>query len=959
MDDKPPPRKQLRLLDKSREKVGSLLRRRSARKSQKNITPKSQHEEHDIEEEVPILSRITDPASIPQSPLRIKLKVTTPSNGGDQQSYPALAQTLADTKTLHDKDVNMEHTQEDEKIVKAERRKGIVGLEKLRAKPQATFSSGTVMAQNRPIATQPSSAQESHKFTFSGDLIATSKSNVASSFGLQPAKLSLTPSQLKKAARKVFHKPKSKPANIATEASSSQMNCGTGQSHSAAAEARDEPKGFVGGKFISSEVFSGDNRSTHQQASIQKVPKKRLFDDYKLGANTTRPFPRIDAAEEIDDISNFVRPQIANPETSSAIYRSFYHKPAVSRAAMHKSLPDSLESQQFAEDIEIGMSPARRNENGDVPALVHDSHTERVPLGARRGSASVNVMKGVFPGRPISQPEYDFAQAPGRPSVIPFSAPENLHTEPGRLAKAYLSSTTKNLKRKRRADATLPPPSYIHQHTARPTFNLFSNGVLLYPELCLLVAAYLPVQTLVNLYSISKDYHVILNQRLTTVMLNQASIKAPAAVRCYPWRCYTRLCQPDPAYASATVALNKNLSSHTSGSTINIAPAPPAIHESTSLPGQHSTHTIKNTLIEPPVSKRKVPTFRWLKMALHREKSMHEIYQLFAERGVPLPGDPTDTSRNSFCLTLHKLWFAFDIPDNTRRMAYFKSHTLITPTDLSNILTFLVKVDMVCNDPVAGEKRDALRKLFMSSIDGFDTLRKVLKREMWTDELEVLRAWTRYGFQLDREDPNEPPVGGGWVPLGLDEDDHAASDYVFGIPRDEAGLLKKESWGKLNYDPVARLRTHPAVGRTTTFLMRPDQIVIREAVRRGMRMGKQFLRALMYGYVDEETLGAVPPRDLNGGRSRVLEEEDEYGVDDLVGGVRALRVEDGGDPLLDLGDTWQGSVLTVKHVGATKQQLERIKEEKERLEGYKQGWKEDVEREEARRTYRGFTYVDE
>lgn len=123
-------------------------------------------------------------------------------------------------------------------------------------------------------------------------------------------------------------------------------------------------------------------------------------------------------------------------------------------------------------------------------------------------------------------------------------------------------------------------------------------------------------------------------------------------------------------------------------------------------------------------------------------------------------------------------------------------------------------------------------------------------------------------------------------------------------------------------------------------------------------MGKQFLRALMYGYVDEETLGRVPPRDLNGGRSRVLEEEGEYGVDDLVGGVRALGVEEGGDPLLDLGDPWEGSPWTVKHVGARKQQIERIHGEKERLEQYKREWRQDVERENARKAYRGFTYVD-
>lgn len=142
--------------------------------------------------------------------------------------------------------------------------------------------------------------------------------------------------------------------------------------------------------------------------------------------------------------------------------------------------------------------------------------------------------------------------------------------------------------------------------------------------------------------------------------------------------------------------------------------------------------------------------------------------------------------------------------------------------------------------------------------------------------------------------------------------------------------------------------------------MRPDQIVLREAVRRGYRMGSAgFLKAVLSGYVDTGSLGAVEARDLNGGRGEVLEDEGEYGVDDLVGGVRALDVSEGGDPLLDLGDTVEGSPLTLRRRGPMKGQVERVNEERERLEEYKRGWREDVEREEARRKYRGFTFVAE
>lgn len=270
---------------------------------------------------------------------------------------------------------------------------------------------------------------------------------------------------------------------------------------------------------------------------------------------------------------------------------------------------------------------------------------------------------------------------------------------------------------------------------------------------------------------------------------------------------------------------------------------------------------------------------------------------------------------------------------------------------------------MAFNSPESGEKRDALRKLVMSSVNGLDTLRRVLKGELWADEMGILRAWTRYAFQLDRENPQEPEpvlVAPGWVSLRLSEEDNAASDNIFGIPRDEVGLLRKEFWGEFDYNYDTRMRTWCPLGRKTSGLLRPDQIVLREAVRRGYKMGKQILQAVLVGYLDEETLEPVEGRELNGGRSEVLEGLGEYGVDDLVGAVEALDVEDGGDELLDVGGFGMsgGSALSVRRIGARRGQVGKVREERERLQGYMAGWREDVERENARRAYQGFTFVD-
>jgi len=112
---------------------------------------------------------------------------------------------------------------------------------------------------------------------------------------------------------------------------------------------------------------------------------------------------------------------------------------------------------------------------------------------------------------------------------------------------------------------------------------------------------------------------------------------------------------------------------------------------------------------------------------------------------------------------------------------------------------------------------------------------------------------------------------------------------------------------------------------------------MREAVRRGLRFHRHFLRSLLYGYVRPDTLENYAPRVLGRRDPRLA---DEYELDDEVGGVEVPK-RDERDPLLDLGERKEVSVLCVK-VGNEfdKEEFRRRKREEEFLDRCMQ-WSRD------------------
>ena len=424
-----------------------------------------------------------------------------------------------------------------------------------------------------------------------------------------------------------------------------------------------------------------------------------------------------------------------------------------------------------------------------------------------------------------------------------LSAPPTYFTSPNRIQKALTSALA--ARKRKRPGLSLPPAAHIYRRTDNPRFNIF-HGILLYPELCFHLAAHLPLESLISLYAISRDFHTIIDTRFTTVILSHSLRRAPESSRVFPFRCYSHLCRTDPAAR---------------------------------IPHPDPTKAAQNVA-------RKVPSFRWLRMVLWREKVVHEIMTLMAEDGVPLP--------RRCGLALKKMWFMLDIPDSARRIGYIHNRQLVSDVDLYFIVCVVVKMDMRFNDPIAPEKRDGVRRLLLAQ-RSLSTWGGVLKREVWGCKLEVLREWMKWKYE-----PREEEVVRG--------------EPVFGVPVGELGRLKLEYWGEREMERFKRVDGNG----NRVLLMRPDQLVQREVVRRRLRCTRHYLRCLLYGYVDPRTLEDFEPRKVS---RRIGEwKGEEYEVDGEVGAVSKIEVEDGGDELLDLGPKKVVSQYCVRPEGVGKEE---------------------------------------
>ncbi|KAI9880931.1 MAG: hypothetical protein M1830_009999 [Pleopsidium flavum] len=214
---------------------------------------------------------------------------------------------------------------------------------------------------------------------------------------------------------------------------------------------------------------------------------------------------------------------------------------------------------------------------------------------------------------------------------------------------------------------------------------------------------------------------------------------------------------------------------------------------------------------EVPDKFRCVPSFRWLRFICYREKIVDDILTCLASEGHRLPKRASSV--------LKKIWFTMDLADNARRIGLIHNKEFWTNRDLFVATMFFIKLDMCFTDPVDGNGQMSLRKLLLGQ-RSLSTLLAALQRTEMLNELGLLQMYVRWKYK-------PAPA-------------HRAMSIV-GVPPAEIGKGHLEGWGLGNKK-----------------LLRPDELVMGEGVRRKLDFHKRYMDMMIWGYVDSKTLENIP-----------------------------------------------------------------------------------------------------
>ncbi|KAK3491523.1 hypothetical protein B0T13DRAFT_479236 [Neurospora crassa] len=330
------------------------------------------------------------------------------------------------------------------------------------------------------------------------------------------------------------------------------------------------------------------------------------------------------------------------------------------------------------------------------------------------------------------------------------------------------------------------------------TFDLFGSLMTDF-ELLLEVCKHLRPIDIINLYSISKTFHDLVNANLQSTILLWTDHMAPTSARIFCHQLYYQYFIDDPS--------GKNPSTHRDIRYFN-QPAPNhVLYENQHGEGQAGP---VNPLppADPQHSTRKVPSLIWFQMVVDRETKVRDILATLSRHGHRTPHDTHKT--------LKKLWLLMDVASCRGRAVLIHSQTLFTDEDLYRARLFFIKLYMLFADPIFGPKSTALAKLFLGQ-KGFTPLWQFLRRKKYTTEEEIVEMKTRYDVR----------------PTLLQVlDGHP----INGVPPNEMGKMHVEGWG-----------------RGVRHLLRPDQMVNWEAYKRGLALHLRAERMMLYGHVDFST----------------------------------------------------------------------------------------------------------
>lgn len=405
---------------------------------------------------------------------------------------------------------------------------------------------------------------------------------------------------------------------------------------------------------------------------------------------------------------------------------------------------------------------------------------------------------------------------------------------------------------------------HVHQHR---TFNLFS-AILKHDDLLLYITTqHFEPRELIILYRLSKTFHLIVNQGMTSFVLSSARRWArlthsrPSREVLEPSTRIRPPVDPETSFASRLHRTPRHSASKHAMEACGTEPSNPGVYSpydiTTIFPFHMHSHLCVRDWISRPrpghdrlgarsqtsgkpaesgkreatqtPTVRHVPSFRYLLFLLFRARTIHSIISsLLAEsHRLPIPLGPS---------VIAKIWLVMDVASNLRRLALFRNTALWTNTDLYIANMFFVKLDMYFTDPIDGDGETSMRRLLLAQ-RSLSTLDRVLRRKEGRNMVEVMQLWVKYKYRLSKE--------------------HREKGYsVFGVPANEIGMLAVEAWGQ----PVKEGNRYgvPDDPYLRKHFIQLDDLVAGEALRRELPLHQKIMEMMCYGYVDYATGEALP-----------------------------------------------------------------------------------------------------
>ncbi|KAL1836643.1 hypothetical protein VTJ49DRAFT_4818 [Mycothermus thermophilus] len=264
-------------------------------------------------------------------------------------------------------------------------------------------------------------------------------------------------------------------------------------------------------------------------------------------------------------------------------------------------------------------------------------------------------------------------------------------------------------------------------------------------ELAVEVCKHLRPIDIVNLYSVSKDFHTAINEHMRSSVMAWSRHMAPKASRVFSSPVYYRWFIPDPAFRRVT-------------------------HDDVEL-GQPQQDQARMdglpTLNATEGQVRLIPGLLWLQMVVHREVRVRDILACLARRGHRLP--------EGTHMTLTKLWLVMDAATTQARMMLLNNPDFFTNEDLFLAQMFIVKLILLFNDPVFGPGSTMLMRLMLGQ-RGLSPLWALLRGLKYRTAREIRELKLRY--DVSPEQLRDPAI---------------AAEH--GVPLHELGVIHFEGWG--------------------------------------------------------------------------------------------------------------------------------------------------------------------